>query len=211
MSKINTILFDFDGTVMNTNHVILQSWQHVFRTIRGKEESVETILKTLGEPLELTMQSFFSEVPVAESVQIYRDWHHKHFVEMIQLFPGMKELIVELKKQDYKVALVTSRLKYTTELGLDKFDLKPYFDYVLTADETDKHKPDPEPILITLEKLGSTAEESLMVGDTKFDLLCAQNAGVKSAIVDWTIALTEEEKKEADYLISSAEDLFNIL
>ena len=118
---------------------------------------------------------------------------------------------MELKDRGYKLGLVTSRLKYTTGLGLDKFELAPYFDYVLTADDTDKHKPDPEPILLTLDKIGSLPEHSVMVGDTMFDLLCARNAGVKSVAVDWTIALTDDQKKEADYVIKTASELLEIL
>lgn len=211
MSKINTVLLDFDGTVVNTNNVILQSWQHTFRTLRGKEEPEENILVTFGEPLEITMEKFFPEVPVDQSIQIYRDWHHDNFVKMIELFPGMKELIVELKNREFKVALVTSRLKYTTELGLTKFGLKPYLDYVLTADETSKHKPDPEPINIALNRLESLPDESVMVGDTMFDILCARNAGVKSVAVDWSIALSNEQKQEADYRITQAEELLELL
>lgn len=208
---IDTVLFDFDGTVMDTNEVILQSWQHTFRTLRGREEPVENILRTLGEPLQLTMGNTFPDVPVEEAVQIYRSWHHENFVDLIRLFPGMKELIAELKGRGYKLGLVTSRLKYTTGLGLNKFDLVPYFDYVLTADDTDKHKPDPEPILLTLDKIGSLPESSIMVGDTMFDLLCARNAGVKSVVVDWTIALTDDQKKEADYVIKTASELLEVL
>ncbi len=61
MNKIDTVLFDFDGTVMDTNNVILMSWQHTFRTLRGREECREVIVKTFGEPLELTMKKFFPE------------------------------------------------------------------------------------------------------------------------------------------------------
>ena len=86
-----------------------------------------------------------------------------------------------------------------------------YFDAVITAGDTDKHKPDPAPILITLDRMGSLPEEAIMVGDTMFDLLCAQNAGVKSVIVDWSVTMTTDEKKQADYVIKSAEDLLNIL
>ena len=64
MTKIDTVLFDFDGTIMNTNKVIINSWQHTFKIIEGKEGSEEEILKTFGEPLEITMARFFSEMPV---------------------------------------------------------------------------------------------------------------------------------------------------
>lgn len=211
MAKINTVLFDFDGTIMDTNDLIFKSWQHTFKELHGVDVSWETIRATLGEPLELTMENFFPEVPLQKCLDTYRSWHHDQFVDLIKLFPGMLELLEELRSRGYKMGLVTSRLKYTTMLGVEKYDLGRFFDYILTADDTDKHKPDPAPVLITLDKLGSKPEESIMIGDTVLDLGCARNAGVKSVLVDWTVAVTEEHKSQADYIIKKADELLDIL
>ena len=216
MNKIDTVLFDFDGTVMDTNNVILMSWQHTFRTLRGREEDREVIVKTFGEPLELTMKKFFPEVPAEKALEVYRSFHRDNFGELIDLFPGMRELLTEVKRRGYKTGLVTSRLYNTTMQGLEKYEIKDLFDAVLTADDTDKHKPDPAPINITLEKLGSSPETSIMLGDTLFDLLCAKNAGVRSILVSWSLALrgmTKEELGEAapDYIIQKPEELLEII
>ena len=146
MNKIDTVLFDFDGTVMDTNNVILMSWQHTFRTLRGREADQKTIVKTFGEPLELTMKKFFPEVPAEKALEVYRSFHRDNFGELIDLFPGMRELLTEVKRRGYKTGLVTSRLYNTTMQGLEKYEIKDLFDAVLTADDTDKHKPDPAPI-----------------------------------------------------------------
>lgn len=216
MNKIDTVLFDFDGTVMDTNNVILMSWQHTFRTLRGREADQKTIVKTFGEPLELTMKKFFPEVPAEKALEVYRSFHRDNFGELIDLFPGMRELLTEVKRRGYKTGLVTSRLYNTTMQGLEKYEIKDLFDAVLTADDTDKHKPDPAPINITLEKLGSSPETSIMLGDTLFDLLCAKNAGVRSTLVSWSLALhgmTKEELGEAapDYIIQKPEELLEII
>lgn len=216
MSSIDTVLFDFDGTVMDTNNVILMSWQHTFMTLRNREEPQENLVKTFGEPLETTMKKFFPDVPVEESVNIYRSFHHDNFSKLIKLFPGMEELIAEVKRRGYKTGLVTSRLLRTTMEGLDKYGLKDRFDTIITAEDTTKHKPDPQPINIALEKLGSAAERAVMLGDTTFDMLCAKNAGVKAILVSWSLALagkTAEELGEArpDYIIEKPEELFDII
>lgn len=214
MSKIDTVLFDFDGTVMNTNEVIINSWQHTFKTLENREEDVEKIIETFGEPLQITMEKLFPNVPIEQSVEIYRSYHRDNFGELISLFPGMKELLAELKQRNYKTAMVTSRLRNTTQQGLEKYEIADYFDTVVTADDTDKHKPDPEPIHIALEKLDSAPERSIMLGDTMFDILCAKNAGVKSVLVSWAMAVTEEEKtgpNKPDYIIEKAEDLLNLI
>lgn len=214
MGKIDTVLFDFDGTVMDTNNVIINSWQHTFRTLENREEETENIIKTFGEPLEVTMKNFFPEVPVEQSIAIYRSYHYDNFGKLITVFPGMKELIEVLDNRDYKLGIVTSRLKRTTMQGLEAYGLSPYFQAVVTADDTSAHKPDPEPVNIALEKLGALPESSIMLGDTMFDILCARNAGVKSVLVDWSVAVPEEERQGADrpdYIIEKAEELLEIL
>ncbi len=208
---INTILFDYDGTLMDTNEVVLQSWQHTFRTIRGYEEDPEVIRQTFGEPLVMTLAKLFPETPVEKSLYIYRTFQREVFTDFVEVFSGMLELLEVLKQRGYKLGLVTSRTKDTTWSGLEHYDMDKYFNAVITAGDTDKHKPDPEPIIIALERMGTLPEEAIMVGDTMFDLLCARNAGVKSVIVDWSVTMTADEKKQADYVIKSAEDLLNIL
>lgn len=216
IGNIDTVLFDFDGTVMNTNDVILKSWQHTFRTLRGREEDPEVLLKTFGEPLETTMKKFFPEIPVEESIKVYRSFHYDNFGDLISVFPGMDDLIAEVKRRGYKLGLVTSRLYNTTMQGLEKYGLKEYFDAIVTANDTTKHKPDPEPVNITLEKLGAKPENSIMLGDTLFDLLCAKNAGVRSVLVSWSLALSGKTKEDLgdaapDYILEKPEDLLEII
>ena len=189
---IDTVLFDFDGTIMDTNQVIIDSWQETFRTLEGREQDRDVLLKTFGEPLETTMRGFFPHVPLEEALSIYRGYQRDNFLTSIELFPGISELLDELSQRQVKMALVTSRLRHTTEQALDRFDLNKYFGYVVTADDVTKHKPDPQSINIALEKIGSSPEHSLMVGDTLFDIQCAKNAGCRSVFVSWSVSLAEK-------------------
>lgn len=214
MNKINTILFDFDGTVMDTNELILCSWQHTFKTITGKEGNVDLINKTLGETLAKSMRDFFPEFPLEEGIEIYRGYQTGDFADIISPFPGMIELIKGLKAKGYKTAVVTSRLRRTTMEGLEKYGLDKIFDAIVTMEDCSKHKPDPEPALIALEKLDSKREETMMIGDSKYDIGCANNAGVTSVLVGWTVAIYDKDKEDLfrpDYTIEKAEDVFEIL
>lgn len=216
MKKIDTVLFDFDGTIMDTNDIILQSWQHTFRTLENREEDESILTATFGEPLNKTIARFFPKVPVEESIEIYRDFQRENFRELITLFPGMKELVMKLKACGYKTGLVTSRLRNTAMEGLEKFDMTKYFDVIVTPEDTDKHKPDPEPVNIALERLGSEASSSVMLGDTMFDILCARNAGVSPILVSWSLALEGKTKEDLgsdapDHIIHTAEELFEII
>jgi len=214
MAKINTILFDFDGTVMDTNAVILASWQHFFMALEGKERPPAEIIKTFGEPLDVTLKKLYPGRDIDELVPIYRNYHLDNYEKMIELFPGIRELLITLKAKNYKTGLVTSRLRRSTMMGLDKFGIKDCFDAIITCEDTDKHKPDPEPVLAALAKLGSKPGESLMLGDTEFDILCAMSAGVKVVLAGWSIAVTGEENKSGavpDFVINRAEELLEIL
>lgn len=214
MKKKTTVLFDFDGTIMDTNDIIVKSWQHTFRTLEGKERSVEEILATFGEPLHITMERILPGFDTDKAIEIYRSYQFNHYHELIELFPGMEKVITELKQEGYKLAVVTSRLRNSTETGLNKFDLTEYFNVIVTADDTKKHKPDPEPVLIALEKLGSNPQEAIMIGDSMFDVLCAQNAGVEAVLVSWAMATDAQGKLQEvkpEYVIEKAEELWTIL
>lgn len=211
---IRAVLFDFDGTVANTNRLVLDSWQHTYRTLTGKEAEEAVIKATFGEPLPVSMEKAFPDTPTDESIAIYRGHQKDIYEEMIEAFDGMPELMKALKEKGYLVAIVTSRMRNTTLIGLRKFGVMEDIDCIVTCEDTDKHKPDPEPVLIALERLSVSAEEALMVGDSMFDIKCARNAGVKTVLVEWAEAATEEDRTGSDapeYIIDRPEDLFEIL
>ena len=213
MPKINTVLFDLDGTLINTYQLIIESFQHTFRTVLGHEKPVEEIARTFGEPLALTMSKMLT-IPPEEAMQIYRGYHYEHFEDLIEIYPGMGELVAELSRQDYRLGVVTSRLRNTTERALRHFQIMDHFDYVLTADDTDKHKPDPTPVLMALDKLGAKPHEAIMIGDTIFDIGSARNAGVTSVMVGWSEAfLHQEEESEfsPDHVIQEASELLELI
>ena len=97
MSKITTILFDFDGTLVNTNDVIIASWQHTYRHYTGKEESLEKITACFGEPLLLTMAREFPAVDPEESAGVYRTFQQENADELVTIFPGILDMLRDLK------------------------------------------------------------------------------------------------------------------
>lgn len=205
--RIDTVLFDLDGTLLDTNELVISSFQHVYKTILGKEKPVEHIVRSFGEPLAATMEREF-DIPVSEAIKIYREYHYEKFEDLIGIFPGVEEAIRELHSKGYKLGVVTSRLTNTTLRGLRKYDLEKYFGCIVTADDTKAHKPDPEPVNLALEKLNSKSGNTLMIGDSIFDVKCAKNAGVLSAAVSWSMTGEEEfEREKPDYIIYKAEEI----
>lgn len=212
MKKYKAVLLDFDGTIMDTNRLILNSWQYTYRKLTGKEGDEKTILSTFGEILYDSMEKFFPEQK-DEAVATYREYQKYNFEEEIELFPGMKEAIEEMKKKGYLTALVTSRLARTTMLGVKKFGLGELLDTIVTEEDTEGHKPLPDPAQKAMERLGVSPSECIMIGDSKYDLMCAHNAGMEFILVSWSAAAGELEKmdEKPDHVIDSAEDLFKII
>ncbi len=188
MTKITTILFDFDGTIMNTDHLVIESMKHTF-SLYGISLPLDRIIATFGGVLENEITTLFQEYAIPTdpliAVQQYRDYHDTIFTDYITLFDGMEKTIKDLKTSGFSLAVITSRLRSSTIRGLDKFDLTKYFDYILTHSDTDLEKPDPALVYKTLDHLHKTKNESLVVGDTKFDILLGKNSGVKTALAGW--------------------------
>lgn len=211
---LTTILFDFDGTLVNTNDVIIASWQHTYRHFLGREESLEKITACFGEPLLITMEREFPGVPPEESAAIYREYQKQNADELVKVFAGVPELLEALKQAGYRMAIVTSRTRESATRYLNMFGLAGYFEDMVSCEDTDIHKPNPEPILLCLDKLGIEKAEAIMVGDSPFDIKCANNAGVKSVLVDWRItsdSASPIDDARADYEIAEPMDLMKVV
>lgn len=211
---IKAVLFDFDGTIIDTSEAVMSTWMKTYTYLTGKEGGEEIFLNTFGEPVYDSMKRLFPDKDPDECVEIYRSFQPKDYISCAPLCPGMKELIFELKEKGYLLGIVTSRTRVTAFQGMDRHGITDCFDYVVSCDDTDEHKPSPVPAQIALEKLGVTADEAVMVGDSMFDILCAHNAGIRAAAVGWQRVITEEELKGPDgpeYVIYKAMDLMEIL
>ena len=214
---IDTVLYDFDGTIMDTNDVIIGSWQHVYKTLRGEKGDLTYILSTFGEPLEYSMETSFPEVSKEESVKIYRDWQKEHFLDMIHLFPGVEEMLAEVKARGYRTSIATSRLSESLHRALSHFDLYKYFDAIVAVEDIEEAKPAPDTIFKALDKLNAKPENAIMMGDSRLDILCARNAGVPSVLVGWSATLAGKTKEDfapgeaPDFIIQKPEELFEII
>lgn len=208
------ILFDLDGTLVDTNEIILKSFRYTYKKHLNREIPEQEILENFGEPLLITLERYSKEHAKA-MFKTYVEYNQTIHDEHIKLFPGVKECLEELKELGCKIALVTSKRKELAEHGLELFDLLKYFDVTVAMEDTVKHKPHPDPVLFALEKLNSLdkKKESLMIGDSKFDILSAANAGVKSVLVNWSLASTaqKDENISPDFIIENLAKLVRIV
>jgi pyrophosphatase PpaX len=114
--NIDTLVFDFDGTLVDTNDIVLGSWQNAARRLYGREFSLDELKATLGEPIMHTVEYLFPEKDPKAVVEAYREFHNENYEDMIRIFPGVPEMLDTLKTSGYKIGLVTNRLRHTTEI-----------------------------------------------------------------------------------------------
>jgi len=204
------IIFDFDGTLANTNDLILRTLKETFETLIG-EVSQETLLGCIGPTLEESGEVYYPEDPGA-FVETYRQLNLVYHDEMIELFPGVREMLDRLQKTDLKLAIVTSKMSNVLVQGLNVLDMAHYFEVLVAQDHVENHKPDPEAIHLALSELGLSADECFMVGDNYHDILAGHNAGMKSVAVGWALKGVDYLKTfKPDYIMEEANDIFEIM
>jgi pyrophosphatase PpaX len=210
-SNINTILFDLDGTLIDTNELIISTFLHTLEKYYPSKYKREDVLPFLGPTLHETFGAIDPE-RVEEMVVDYRTYNLANHDLLVKEFAGVYETVQTLKEKGYKIAIVTTKRHDVTLKGLRLTKLDQFFDIIVAYDHVKKVKPDPEPILLALEQLESKPEESLMVGDNFHDILAGKNAGTKTAGVAWSIKGREYiAKYEPDYVLENMADLLTIL
>jgi pyrophosphatase PpaX len=184
---IDTILFDLDGTLLDTNELIIQSFHHALKVHELTPISREDVIGQMGKPLVEMISDFSKRTEVADIVLSYREFNLRRHDEMVLIFPHVKETLVALHAQGLKLGVVTSKVRLTVAKGLELFELMPYLSTIVTSDDVSQPKPHPESVLLALSRLDSKPENTIMVGDSQYDLLAAHGAGVRSAGVAWSL------------------------
>ncbi|MDA7025558.1 pyrophosphatase PpaX [Bacillus sp. CLL-7-23] len=209
--KINTVLFDLDGTLINTNELIIASFLHTLDHYHPGQYKREDVLNFIGPSLYETFSSINQE-KVNEMIMMYREYNHKMHDQLVTEYDTVYETLEHLSYKGYKLGIVTTKLRDTVNMGLKWTGLDRFFETVVTLDDVKRAKPDPEPVLLALSKLDSLPEEAIMIGDNYHDILAGQNAGTKTAGVAWSIKGEKNlEKYHPDYMLVEMRDLLHVL
>ncbi|MCP1310037.1 pyrophosphatase PpaX [Paenibacillus tyrfis] len=209
---IQTVLFDLDGTIVDTNELIIQSFLHTFEGITAEPVTREHIVPNMGRPLIEQMVFFSGREQVDDLVQKYRAFNIAHHDELVREFPNVRETLAQLHAAGVKLGVVTSKIRQTTEMGLKLTGLYDYFGTIVTVDDVGKAKPDPEGIHKAVQELGGDLSSALMVGDSHYDIEAAHNAGIPSVAVAWSLKGTEYLKQyNPTHIIQDMRDIVPIV
>jgi pyrophosphatase PpaX len=178
------LLFDLDGTLFDSTDLLLSGYKHTVRTHLDRESADEEWLPHFGRPLRWQM-ALFSEEMADEMVSTYRRFYAENHDLLLRLYPGIPEMLEELRSGGCKMAVVTSKHTAFAVRGLELFQLDRYFEAVIGETEVATHKPDPASVLLAMERLGADPAETWMIGDSPFDIQAGHNAGVKTAACLW--------------------------
>ena len=206
------VLFDLDGTLVDSGAIILASFKHATQTVLRREFPDEHILAAVGgSNLDEQMRRLDKE-RVDELVTVYRA-HNEPLQSELLACAGMPAVVHELRAQGRRLGIVTAKRQQTIALAFDAVPDLGEFDVVVGCDDTQRHKPDPEPILHALAVLGARPEDAAYVGDSPFDVRAGKAAGVFTVAVTWGKIHPRErlEAERPDAVVDSAEELLGRL
>jgi pyrophosphatase PpaX len=194
------VLFDLDGTVLDTVELIRASHEHALREVLGVTMTDEELMAGIGTPLREQMEKFSAD-NADELFHTYRTWNHANTARLIQRYDGMDELILELEREGARLGIAWKALPPPI-----------VWDVVITIEDSTRHKPHPEPLQVAMERLAATPAETVYIGDSPFDLQAAHAAGCDAIGVTWGVfdrdALTAESPLE---IVDTPAELLRVL
>lgn len=208
--SIRTVLFDLDGTLINTNELIYASFAYTFKQFNLTFTNEE--LKSFnGPPLIDTFNKVNPEQAEA-MFDTYREHNFTHHDEYVEVYPHVLETIKRLKEANIPLGIVTTKMRDGAMKGLDLMELTPYFDTIITLNEVTHAKPHPEPVLKAMKNLHAKPASTLMIGDNYHDIKAGKRAGVKTAGVVWADKGREYlESYQPNYMIEDMRDLLHMI
>ena len=207
--RYQTVLFDFDGTLIDSGAIILASMRHAAETVLERRIPDEELMAAVGGPGLVAQMRALDPERVDELVRVYRE-HNEPLHAELQACEGILDVLPLLRRRGVRLGIVTAKRLATVRLAFEVIsDLEPAFDVVVGSDETERHKPHPEPILLALERLGAVPGDAAYVGDSPFDVQAAKAAGVHAVAVTWGRIHDEERlaREEPDAIVHTAEEL----
>ena len=204
--KYKAIIFDVDGTLLDTEKSVITSLKETLLEVEGRTYAYEDLFFALGIPGKKAMEI----LEIQNTDTFMKHWlkldHDYEYMNAV--FPGIQEVLKALKEQGVRLGVVTSRERSECDRFLELYDLGDYFEVASCAGEAAHSKPAPDPLLNVLEQLNVAPSEALYVGDAVYDMLCADSAGADGALGLW--GACQPDKISATYKLESPLDILDL-
>jgi pyrophosphatase PpaX len=213
MTKIDTVLFDLDGTLIDSVRLILDSYHHTLEAHGLPPRTDAEWLEGVGTPLTAQFAACDGTEGMLEAlIATYREYNLKHHDLMVTVYPGVVDVVQRLKADGLATGLVTSKNRTGAVRGLALARLEPLMDVLVCADEVQNPKPHPEPVEKAVRLLGADPGGTVYVGDSIHDMRSGRAAGVRTAAVLWgPFGRGELEGAEPDYWLERPADLLSLV
>lgn len=214
MANMKAVLFDNDGTLVDTAELLLKTFRYATRTVLNREFTDEQLMRGVGIPLARQMYDFTDDaVEVEELLRVYRAYNKTIHDDMISVFPGIPELLDSLGRAGVRLGVVTSKRHDVCQHGLEICGIADRFEFVIGSDDCSEHKPQPGPVLYGCELLGIDPSETVYVGDSPYDILAGRSAGAQTLGVTWGVFSRQQiaEAAEPTFWADTAADAACVL
>jgi pyrophosphatase PpaX len=210
--RFPVVLFDLDGTVVDSGSIILASMRHATREVLGQEFADAELMQAVGGPGLEAQMAVFAPDQVEELVRVYRA-HNEPLHEELKACLGVEAVLVRLQLEGRRLGVVTAKRRATVELAFAQVPLGHLFETVVGGDETERHKPDPAPLLLAAERLRVPPGDCAYVGDSPFDVRAARAAGMYAVAATWGRIHDRSllEREQPDAIVDTAEELLERL
>lgn len=207
---MKSIIFDFDGTIINTNDSIIRTLKKVAKDKLNRKIDDETLTKmyglTIDEQMKILDKSRYSEL-----IDYYFDIYSYELENHTDLFDGIEKLLNDLKKEGHNLFILTNNNTKDTTYALKKFNIFKCFDDIITMDDVTLGKPNPEGLDLLFKKNDLKKDNTLLIGDSPHDIEAGIDFKIETVLVGWTIFNEKDFKVKPDYIINKPKDLFSVL
>lgn len=205
------ILFDLDGTLINTKSLAIKSYRNAARMLNYRVPSSKKIVSCQGIPVTKVVKNLFPGVSEEQFSGHLINFEIKHYLKYVTIYEDIENVLRILNKMNIPVGIVTSRGPVTTDLYFELIKEKGAIRTIVRYGDTNESKPHSEPVLHALKKLKSNGD-GLMVGDSSYDIISAKGAGIKSAAACWGYnSRMKLSKYEPDFVLTKPNDILKII
>ena len=213
MPAIRTVLFDLDGTLIDSVRLILDSYHHTLASHGLPPRSDEEWLAGVGTPLTAQFADWRDDPETLQAlIATYREYNLKHHDRMVTVYPGVVDVVRALKEDGIATGLVTSKNRAGAVRGLTLVQLEAMMDVLVCSDEVENPKPHPEPVEKAVRLLSADPAATVYVGDSVHDMLAGRAAGVRTAAALWgPFGRSHLEGAQPDYWLERPEELLALV